>query len=165
MLFFLNPRKCCFPWVDPSFTTPTVSSCTVPSVPATRKSQKYWWKVGAVFWTNRPERDVAVMRWFGLSLMAVWVMKCGYCTPDHAEICDGELGARVRGCSLCVLTVIGKTARLAWWAYRELCATDVCGPPLMWSYTSSSLQEGVNLTCSFSSTSPTHQIAPQSYRE
>lgn len=111
------------------------------------------------------ERDVPMMHWSGLSQMSVWGMKCGYCTPDHSKICDGELGTRVYGCSLWVLTVIGESACLAWQAYIELSAIDVCGPPLMWSYPSSSLQEAVNLTCSFSSTSPTHQIPPQSYRE
>lgn len=80
--FFFNPRKCYFPWVDPSSTTLTVSSCTVPSVPATQKSQKYWWKVRAVCWSNRPQRVVASTHWFGLFWAAVWMMKCVYCTPE-----------------------------------------------------------------------------------
>lgn len=122
--FFFNPRKCYFPWVDPSSTTLTVSSCTVPSVPATQKSQKYWWKVRAVRRSDRPQRAVAATHWFGLFWAAVWMMKCIYCTP---ETMWGHTCAWLLSRSPCS----GEEFSLSGQAHRLLCAMDVLRLPLM----------------------------------
>lgn len=47
-IFSLYSRKCCSLWEGPSSTMRTASSSTVPSVPATQKSPRSWWKVGKV---------------------------------------------------------------------------------------------------------------------
>lgn len=119
--FFFNPRKCYFPWADPSSTTLTVSSCTVPSAPATQKSPKFWWKVRAVCWSDQRERWQQHVGLGCLGLLWGWWNVSTVHQRPRGEICDGGVGARVQ-------------ESLQWWGNKPIWPDRLTGCSMPWMF-------------------------------